>query len=126
MKVVNNKLVAILLATYNGEKFLVEQLDSLMSQSFKDFNVYVHDDGSTDSTCQILDQFCSRYDNIFLLDDPQNNRGAKGSFEWLLENVESNYYMFCDQDDFWLKDKVTNTLTKLREIEIGNKPAVLS
>lgn len=98
------------MCTYNGERFLKEQLDSLFCQSFDDFIIYVHDDGSKDKTLEILNSYINQYpQKIVLMDDPIKHRGAGSSFMWLLENVESQYYMFCDQDDVWLPSKIEHT-----------------
>lgn len=114
-------MLAILMCTYNGERFLKEQLNSLLCQSFDDFIIYVHDDGSKDKTLEILNSYINQYpQKIVLMDDPIKHRGAGSSFMWLLENVESHYYMFCDQDDVWLPTKVEHTLNKIKEVELSH------
>lgn len=97
---------AILLSTYNGEKFLSQQLDSIFNQTYRQFILYIRDDGSTDNTLEILNDYSHKYKNIVILNDEKNNMGAPASFLWLLKNVEAKYYMFCDQDDVWLENKV--------------------
>ncbi len=110
-----NKII-ILLSTYNGEKYLKAQLDSLFSQSYKDFKLIARDDGgSSDKTLEILKSY-----DIELL--PSNeNLGVKSSFETLLkyafENSDADYFMFCDQDDVWNQNKVELTLQKMYEME---------
>jgi glycosyltransferase involved in cell wall biosynthesis len=99
-------MIAILLSTYNGERYLREQLDSLFCQTFSNFMLYVRDDGSTDSTMNILLEYEKINSNLILFADNDRNKGASASFMWLLEKVESNYYMFCDQDDVWFPSKV--------------------
>ena len=117
--------IYILLSTYNGEKYLKEQLDSLFSQSYKDFKLIVRDDGSNDKTLDIL----KKYD-IELLPS-FGNLGVKKSFEKLLkyasENNEAKYFMFCDQDDVWKSDKIEKTLKKMQELEnlYGNNMPLL-
>ena len=114
-------MISILLSTYNGEKFLKEQLESLINQTYKDFKIIVRDDGSTDNTKEILKKF-----NLEIISSSEN-LGASGSFSALLEyavnNTDSNYFMFCDQDDVWEKDKIELTMKKMNEIE--NKDSVL-
>lgn len=111
-------MISILLCTYNGAKYLSTQFDSILKQTYKDFVIYVHDDGSTDDTLKIIDSYSKNYpDKIFLLEDTEKHRGAGSSFMWLLKNVESEYYMFCDQDDFWLPNKIKHTFQKIKEIE---------
>lgn len=112
-KVICNRKVAILLATYNGEKFLAEQLDSLLRQTFQEFCIYIHDDGSKDKTIDILKDYQQRFPNhIVILDYPSQN-GACNNFFSLLDCVEAPYYMFCDQDDIWHKEKVEKSLNAI-------------
>ena len=114
----NNYDIAILLATYNGGKYIWEQLESLFQQSCSDFHLYVRDDGSSDDTMKIVGQFHEMYpDKVTILKDSQMHRGAAKSFMYLLENVESEYYMFCDQDDIWLPEKIEKTFARMKEIE---------
>ncbi len=107
--------VLVLLSTYNGEKYLEEQLASLFSQSYKDFKLIVRDDGSTDGTKEILNSY-----NMELIDSSENI-GVKKSFETLLkyasENSDAEYFMFCDQDDIWKSSKIEKTLEKMKELE---------
>ena len=109
--------ISVLLSTYNGEKYLNQQLDSLLSQTYKNFEIIARDDGSQDKTLEILHSY-----NITIIDS-KKNLGAKGSFGALLEyaaqNTESEYFMFCDQDDVWESDKIEKTLAKMHEIEIS-------
>lgn len=109
--------VAILLATYNGENYLCEQIDSLINQNYEMWTLYVHDDGSIDGTLQILASYIERYENIVLMKDDISNRGACDSFMWMLENISAEYYMFCDQDDIWEGNKVEKTLQIMKESE---------
>lgn len=97
--------IAVLLSTYNGEKYLEAQLDSLLSQSVRDFSIYIRDDGSSDETLNIIDAFCRRDQRIVLLDS-SDNIGCAASFLYLLRHVEADIYMFCDQDDIWLPNKI--------------------
>ena len=107
--------ILILLSTYNGEKYLKVQLDSLFSQSYKNFKLIARDDGSSDKTLEIL-----KYYDIELLSSNENI-GVKSSFETLLkyafENSDADYFMFCDQDDVWNQDKVELTFQKMYEME---------
>lgn len=120
-------MVAILLASYNSERFLREQLDSLLRQTYHDFVVYIRDDGSSDSTLNIIEEYSRRYSNIQLLCDEIKHRRAAGSFMWLLEHVDADYYMFCDHDDVWLPNKIDLTLRKMlqTEEEYPNKPILV-
>lgn len=109
---------AIILCTYNGERFIKQQLDSLLSQSYQDFVIYVHDDGSTDNTLRIIGEYKTENSGrIVLMDDPVKHRGAGPSFMWALQNIDAQYYMFCDQDDCWMPFKVEHTLNRIKEVE---------
>lgn len=116
--------IAILLATYNGEKYLAEQLDSLLNQSFHNWCLYVHDDGSKDRTVSILKEYAARYpDKIILIDAPSTG-GAKNNFLFLLNIVDAPYFMFCDQDDVWLPEKIEKTYRWMKAVE-QDKPALV-
>ena len=98
--------IAILLATYNGERYLRELLESLIGQSLQNFCCFVHDDGSKDETVKILEDYCSRYPQRFVMVEGESTGGAKSNFMYLMNQVQADYYMFCDQDDVWLPEKV--------------------
>ncbi|MBQ7163663.1 MAG: glycosyltransferase [Bacteroidales bacterium] len=113
-----NADIAILLCVYNSADYLPDLLDSLYTQTCQDFTVYVHDDGSTDETLDILEKYRQRYGRLQLDHDPQPGRQAMGSFMWLLEQHPGHqYYMFCDHDDVWLPEKISLTLTRMRVCE---------
>jgi len=109
--------LAILLATYNSGKYLKVQIDSILAQSFADFILYIRDDGSTDDTLLIIDEYLRSFSNIIFLKDDQTGRFSMGSFMWMLEAVDADYYMFSDHDDYWLENKVQLTLNKMFEVE---------
>lgn len=111
-------MLSILLATYNGAKRLPILLNSLLIQSYRDWIIYIHDDGSTDGTARICEDFQKRDSRIIILHDDVKHRGAKNSFMWLLEHVEADYYMFCDQDDLWLPFKVQQSVELMKEQEL--------
>lgn len=122
----NNYKIAVLLATYNGGKYIREQLDSLFQQSCKQFHLYVRDDGSSDDTMKIVEEFRQKYpDRITILEDSQKHRGAAKSFMYLLENVDSEYYMFCDQDDIWLPEKIEKTFARMKDETAAKNVPVL-
>lgn len=98
--------VAIILATYNGEKYISEQLDSLINQTVDDFVCYIHDDGSTDRTVQICQNYKKAYPEKFIILDYAPTGGAKNNFLSLMRQVNSDYILFCDQDDVWLPNKI--------------------
>ena len=101
--------VQILLATYNGESFLRGQLDSIVNQEYKSWELLIHDDGSIDNTIQILNEYENNYPKkIKLLNDQRVFSSASKNFFHLIENrsKEANLYCFCDQDDIWHKSKL--------------------
>ncbi len=104
--------IAILMATYNGEKYLREQIDSILAQTSQQWTLYVHDDGSTDKTYDIIREYAQQHSNIYVL-EYESQKGATNNFLSLLRRVEANYYMFCDQDDVWLKEKVEISLNEM-------------
>ncbi|WP_162151124.1 glycosyltransferase family 2 protein [Haploplasma modicum] len=103
--------MTILLSTYNGEKFLKKQLESLYDQTYKNIKIYIRDDGSTDNTLKILDEEQKKGKILFY---SGKNKGVAESFWELIKNAsDSDYYAFCDQDDFWLKDKIEKSVKRL-------------
>ncbi len=122
----NKKRLAILLATYKGERFLQEQLDSIYRQTYCDWTLYIHDDGSTDSTLRIIADNAAHHDNIIVL-DYKGGTGPKDNFLGMLQRVDADYYMFCDQDDVWYDSKIEVSMRKMCELEERNsgKPVVV-
>lgn len=111
------RTVAILLATYNGEKYIKEQLKSLMHQTCQDWHLYVHDDGSQDNTVNIVRSFATaNHGKMTILDYPPTG-GPCQNFLSMVEKVEAPYYMFCDQDDLWLPEKIQLSMAALDEAE---------
>ena len=126
MKTYNNsRPIAILLAVYNGEKYLREQIDSVIAQTNKDWTLYIRDDASTDSTLAIIHEYSERYDNVISVEDGDGNLGCRGNFFRLLEVVESKYYMFCDGDDVWFDFKVQLTYDAMLKADIEEMRPVI-
>lgn len=102
------KSISVLMSTYNGDKYIREQLDSLLSQKDVLLNIIIRDDGSNDSTPDIIENYAKNHSNIKAILD--TNCGAEKSFNLLcnyaLRYTESDYYAFCDQDDVWDNDKL--------------------
>lgn len=113
------KPLLIMMATYNGGKFIEEQLASLRSQSYTNWRLWVRDDGSNDGTVEIIRRFSAQEERVRLLEPDGIRKGAGGSFSSLLArfSLESGYLMFCDQDDVWLPNKIEITLAKMQEME---------
>lgn len=113
--------VAILLAAYNGEKYIAEQLDSLLAQTYTDFVCYIHDDGSKDKTFQICLEYANRIPDKFVMLDYPPTGSAKNNFFSMMRYPQEDYIMFCDQDDIWLPVKIENTLKRMKELEQSGK-----
>ena len=125
-KIASPSPIAILLATYNGELYLEEQLDSLVRQSYRKWHLFIHDDGSKDKTSTILHAYARHYPNISIL-EYESQKGAANNFLSLLQRVDADYYMFCDQDDVWLDHKIEASIQKIKKLESlsPSKPIVI-
>lgn len=113
--------VQVLLSAYNGESYIEEQLDSLLGQKYPNVNILVRDDGSADRTCSILEEYTKKYDSIEYYTG--ENKGAWRSFFDLMERAEegTQYFAFCDQDDYWLPDKLQRAIEQLEGLN-SKKP----
>ncbi|WP_081729413.1 glycosyltransferase family 2 protein [Pseudomonas sp. QTF5] len=109
--------VTILLSTYNGEKYLREQIDSIVQQQYQDWVLLVRDDGSSDSTLEIVKSYSVKDARVQIIADGYGNQGPAGSFIKLLACVETEYFMFCDQDDVWLPNKVYDSIKILKSYD---------
>lgn len=99
--------VHILLSTYNGERFLSEQIDSIRRQTFRDWTLLIRDDGSSDGTRRLIEEYCQKDERIsFINPDDRTNLGVIRSFHALLQYERADYYFFSDQDDVWLEQKM--------------------
>lgn len=110
--------IDILMATYNGEKYLREQIDSILNQTFKDFNLIICDDCSKDSTWEILQEYEKKDSRVKIIKN-EKNLGYNKNFEKLLGFVKSEYFMLSDQDDFWLENKVEESYKKITEEKLN-------
>jgi rhamnosyltransferase len=118
--------VLILMSTYNGGRYLQEQLDSLILQEGVEIHFLIRDDGSIDNTKEILENFSENNLNVELIFG--NNIGCVNSFGKLLKFAGNytrfiDYFAFCDQDDVWLKEKLFVATEKLKLIN-SLKPAM--
>ncbi len=104
--------IDILLATYNGEKFIKEQLDSILNQTYTNFRLLISDDNSTDNTKNIIKEYEEK-DNRIKCFFQKENLGVVANFEFLLKQVNSKYYMFSDQDDIWKENKIEISFKKM-------------
>jgi glycosyltransferase involved in cell wall biosynthesis len=120
--------VDILLATYNGEDFLQDQLDSVFKQTHQHFRIIIRDDDSTDHTMGIVKSYQEQHsDKITIIEDVDKNLGATQNFARLLQHATADYIAFCDQDDIWLPEKLEVLLKVLQRLERENpgKPCLV-
>lgn len=115
------KRVAILLATYNGEVWLAEQLSSLQGQTDTNLDIYISDDLSIDRTCSIVRTYTKNHPNIILLPSKDKFGSAAANFFRLLRNVDLtqvDYVALSDQDDIWQEDKLSYAVQKIQEVSV--------
>ena len=119
-------MISVLLATYNGAEFLGEQIDSILNQTLTEIKIFIHDDGSSDNTREIIDQYIAKYPKEIEYVDGPATGSSRNNFFFLLEQVDSEYYMFCDQDDYWLPNKVEELFRKITSVKIdGDIPQLV-
>ena len=112
-----NDKIDILMAVYNGEKYLIEQLDSILNQTYQEFNLIISDDCSTDCSMKILSEYQKKDGRIVIIKQ-EKNLGYVKNFEFLLTKVTNEFFMLSDQDDVWNSDKVEISLKKIKEEEL--------
>ncbi len=119
----NDKRVAILMATYNGGRYIREQIESIKNQTFKNWTLFVSDDGSCDETLEVVNSF---EDPRIVVVASRNSIGtASGNFMGLARYASSyDYAFFCDQDDVWFPDKIEAELAAIESIESTVSPSV--
>ena len=108
-------MVDILLAAYCSERFLAEQIESILAQDDPEWRLLIRDGGSGDSTVNIIQQYVRKDPRIVFLGSERAN--AVRNFSVLLANSSSEYAMFADHDDFWFPDKISRSLKLMREAE---------
>ncbi len=120
--------VDVLMATYNGETYLEEQVQSIQDQTFGQWRLLVCDDGSTDGTPGLIRRLAGEDGRIHVLEDERLHRGPSGRFLWLLGQSDAGYVLFSDQDDVWAPNKVEELLLAARqcEEELGDDVPVLA
>lgn len=115
-----NNLVSICMATYNGEKYLAKQLDSILSQTYKNVEIIICDDKSDDNTSKILENYSSLNPNItFFINEKK--LGVTKNFEKSISKSKGEFILLCDQDDIWLPNKIEHLIK-----EIGSASLIYS
>lgn len=121
----NHKRTLILMATYNGERYIKQQIDSIINQTDKDWDLWIRDDGSNDNTVNIIKNI-QKYDNrIRLFQNTTDIHGAYHNFYALIREARNSnyeYYAFSDQDDLWKEDKLKQEIDIIRN---SDEPALV-
>lgn len=109
--------VAILMATYNGERYIGEQIESIQNQNYKDWQLFIRDDCSTDGTLSIIKGYQKNDSRIILIEDNKGNLGPLKNFNELLHvGVKSDIILLADQDDVWFPYKITCSIDELNKL----------
>lgn len=112
-----SETVSIIMAVYNGEAWLCEQIQSVIGNSFTDWKLYIYDDCSSDRTAAIVNEFAAAHPDRIFFRVNEFNQGAALNFLNGAAAADGKYIMFCDQDDVWLPNKIIHALEKIREME---------
>lgn len=119
MKINQLPKVAVLLAAYNGEKYIQEQIESIVNQVDVDIYIYISIDASTDRTLEICQQLQKIYKNIFIINEGKERFGSAGkNFYYLIKNVDFDEFDFItlsDQDDIWKPSKIIRGIQVLEK-----------
>ncbi|MDC4203430.1 MAG: glycosyltransferase family 2 protein [Candidatus Manganitrophus sp.] len=105
------------MATYNGEKFIEAQIDSLLNQTYQNWHLMVRDDGSIDQTVYILKTYKKQFPDKISILESKEHLGACLNFGELLKHSTADYVMFCDQDDIWLPEKIKVSFNGILHLE---------
>lgn len=112
-----NKTVAVVVCTYNGEKYLKAQLDSILSQTYPIHQIIIQDDGSTDSTMQIAQDYAAKYAHIEVRKNAKNI-GFNENFRTATLRANADFIAISDQDDVWYAEKIEKQVTAIGENDI--------
>lgn len=118
--------IDILMATYNGSAYIISQIRSLQCQTFTDWTLLVHDDGSTDNTLDLVRQFAATDRRIRIVDDGVRFHDCALNFMHLLSFSDAPFCIFCDQDDIWLENKLQVMLDTIASKDNTRPQAVYS
>ncbi len=112
-------MITIVLATYNGEKYIIEQLQSILNQTYKNFTILIIDDNSNDDTIKVVEGFFkeNEFKSYSIFINPIN-LGPTKSFEAGVKLVKTKYIAFCDQDDIWFENKLEYYLNEIKNYDL--------
>ena len=116
------KTVSVVMCTYNGARFLREQMDSVLAQTYPLKEIIVQDDGSTDATMSILNDYAQLDARVKVYRHEGEQHGINANFLSAMRRAEGDYIAICDQDDVWHPDKIRKTLTAMKRAEMGLRP----
>ena len=109
--------IAIIMTAYNGEKYIAEQIDSILASTYQDFQLFIYDDGSEDATLSILRSYESGNPDKIKVYQNKTNLGVTQNFLQALSRTTADYIMFSDQDDIWKANKAASVLKRMRHME---------
>lgn len=107
--------ISVVIATYNGEKYIREQLDSILAQTLMPNEIIVSDDGSTDRTWEVLEEYKKRYPSLFHLFRNSGEHGPHHNFKHAFQFVNCDLVAPCDQDDIWMPEKLEQSVDALKD-----------
>lgn len=121
------KQICIIMAVYNGEAYLAEQIDSLLKNSCQNFTLHIFNDHSQDRSKIIIDEYARKYPDKIYAHHHAENHGVIRNFLEGTQIVDADYYMFCDQDDVWMPDKIKRSLEAMEQLEssAGDQPCIV-
>lgn len=125
-------MIAIIMGTYNGEKYIKEQIGSILAQDYKEWKLFIFDDGSRDDTEAIVNEYIKIYPGKIYFYKNKGNYGPAGNFFNGIKEAavmlapDAEYFCFSDQDDVWVEDKLSRSLVKIMQIEDGGPALVFS
>lgn len=109
--------VAVIMASYNGEKYVRQQIESIFASGFGDFEIFIYDDGSKDNTIGIISELEQQHPGRIHLHQNETNLGVTRNFLQAVARAEADYIMLCDQDDVWKPNKIEKTLNRMKALE---------
>lgn len=119
--------IAVIMSCYKGEKYIREQIDSILNQRNVEVSLFIRDDLINDPTLVIIDEYTSKYDNVYLVSDNFGNCKPKKSFllalKYVVEKFNFDYFSFADQDDYWLDEKIYSAIEKMKVLK-NQKPTL--
>ena len=114
-------MIDILMTVYNGERYVIPQIESILNQTDSNWKLFIQDDCSTDRTVELIEPYVRRYpERITLLRNQENSGSAQKNFFSMLPLAEHSYCMFCDHDDVWKPRKIEMTVRRMMELERAN------